>query len=162
MSKIVSDARFLTPERLMELQEHADVQVSITSLLEGLELDDPETSEQIVGTLTAGEARLFRSLYECSEEAEAIARAAVGRHFSALGNSLQTSDVNKSLSDILTSVGDSLPRLLDGESAKFHRSERRAAMLHACLWWHVGERLGLHEWRLGVRTRGRIVKVEAR
>lgn len=159
MSNVVSDARFLTPERLLELQETADVQVSLKSLLDGMDLDDPEADEAIVGTLTPAEATLFRKLYHATEKAEAIARSAVGRQLSAIGNSLQAADPGRPIAEILSS---STPSLNQEESKSFHSIERYASMLHSCLWWHVGERLGLHEWRLGVRTRGRIVKIAER
>lgn len=160
-AQVVADARFLTPERLMELREHAEVQVSLQSLLDDLDLADPRPGETVVGTLLLEEARLYRNLYEANLTIENIARDVIGRQLSQLGDTLRQSDRNKPLSEIFS---DRIELRTEGEdeSKSVAKAQQYLAMLHACFYYHVGERLDSHEWRLGVRSKGRVVRIELR
>lgn len=158
--KVIADGRFLTPERLLELQEQGDVEVSLQSVLDGLELGDPKPGEKVVGTLTTAEARLYRQLYESNLLGEDFMRDAVGRQLTKVGETLRTSDRSRPVADLFANGGLQLED--EEDTRKFHRLKQHTSMLHACFYYHVGERLDLHEWRLGVRSNGRIVRIELR
>lgn len=161
MAEIFTDPRFLTPDRILELREHNDVQVSLASALEGLDLQEPRPGEKVVGSLTPEEATLYRDLYEANAHIEGIAREAMGRKLSQLGETLRQSDRHKPLSEILKDPA-ALDLASDGEMKSFYRAQQRVNMLHACFYYHLGERLDMHEWRMGVRSRGRVVRIELR
>lgn len=162
MSNVLTDVRFLTPERLTELQGHGDVQVSILSILQDVNVRDPEQGEQVIGTLTQPEAELFRELYLANLAVEEQAREAVGRHLSRLGETIQHSDRRKPMSEVLQDMGSVVPGAEEGDAKRFHAAQQRANMFHACFYYHVGERLDAHDWRLAVRSKGRIVRKEMR
>lgn len=160
-AQVLADARFLTPERLMELREHGDVQVSLQSVLEDLDLPEPRPGESVVGVLELAEARLYRQLYDANLTIENIARDAMGRQLSMLGETLRQSDRNKPLSEVLSDRIEIRAENSD-EAREFARAQQHLNMLHACFYYHVGERLDSHEWRLGVRSKGRVVRIEMR
>lgn len=151
----------LSGDRLRELRD-AGLSVETTDTLDDLSLSEPAYGETIVGKLTPEETVLFRDLYAANAELEDLARNMVGNRLSAAGLAIQHSDRGKALHDVLSS-----PQLMsqfdnDAEACRFFRTQQRQTALHATFYWHLGERLGAHEWRMGVRSAGRVVKVERR
>lgn len=150
----------LTDERLAELrasglnvEEHVD--------LTDLPLQEPQRGEEVVGTLTETEAALFKILYDTSQEVEDMMREGVGAAMARLGEAIRTSDRNKSMHEVLSN-GEMAPEFTDEQEQKFFRLQQLSGYCHAMFHYTLGERLGLHSWRLGVRSKNRIVKIAKR
>lgn len=155
---VIADARFLSPDRILEL-EAAGATANVDTTLSSLDIPEPEYGEEIIGTLTAPEAALFIDLYKANAEVEERTKEMVGRKLEKLGSAVRSLG-SKSLSALadapeLTSVDDE-------EQNGYHRLSQRAAMLHTAFYYHVGERLNAHGWRLGIRSKGRIVRIARR
>ena len=160
-SNVVTIPSWVKTEDIPRLRE-AGVSVEGTPDLDDLDLPGPKYGEEIVGSVTAEEAVVLRDLSTASEVAEDLERSAAGKAVEQLGRQIATSDRKKTLQEVLGSDGET-PLALDAESAEVMFSAmQRKNHLHAMLHYMMGERLKLHSWRLGVRSKGRIVKIGRR
>lgn len=157
---VVTHARFVTPERLIELSEQG-AEVSVETLLADIDLPEPNYGELIIGTLTAQEAAFYRDLYRANVALEEEGRNMVGQGLAQIGNTIRQSDRNKPLAEVLRNT-DLMGLASDEEAKHYFCLQQRASMLHAVFYFNLGERLDAHEWRLGIRSRGRVVKIERR
>jgi hypothetical protein len=151
----------LSVERLRELRE-AGIAVETNADLSELGLREPAYGEEVVGRLTPEEIMLFRDLFRANEQLEDMSRTALGRSLAVMGQAIQNSDRGKTLHDALSTNKDLMVFDNATEEKSFFRTQQRQTALHATFYWHLGERLDAHEWRLGVRAGGRVVKVERR
>jgi hypothetical protein len=91
-----------------------------------------------------------------------MGREIAGSKMQALGKALQAGNEQ----DFIKALAGAHKLGQDGQDSEFARSYartmQRCNVLHATLHWHLGERLDLHEWKLGIRAGGRIVKLERR
>lgn len=158
-NNVIADARFLTPDRILEL-EAAGATVHIDTALEALDLPEPEYGEVIVGTLTPAEAALFADLYAANLAGEERTKQLLGAKLEKLGSSIRSLGGGKGLASLMDDAN--LTDVDDEELNEYHRLTQRAAMLHTAFYYHVGERLSSHGWRLGIRSKGRIVRIERR
>lgn len=163
-----SNATILTSTRWAGAREHmeklrasgdiADLQVDYADF--DKTLPEPQRGEEVVSKLTDEEMALFYEMYRLSTRMEDFQRAKLGDALSRAGDAIRSSDRNKSL---MESLEQARPILEIEDEAKAHFSDSQAhAMLHATFYHGLGERLNLHDWRLGVRKGMRVVKVERR
>jgi hypothetical protein len=156
---VIADARFLTPDRILEL-EAAGATAKIDTTLTSLDMPEPAYGEEVIGTLTAAEAALFHDLYKANLDAEGRTKDIVGRKLEKLGSAVRSLGGGKGIIDLVND--EELANVDDDEQNSYHRLTQRAAMLHTALYFHVGERLNAHGWRLGIRSKGRVVRIERR
>jgi hypothetical protein len=157
---VVTHTRFVTPERLVELSEQG-AEVNVDTILVDIDLPEPNYGEVILGTLSAPEAAFYIDLYKANVALEEEGRNMVGMGLAQIGNSIRQSDRNKPLSEVLRNT-DLMGLASDDEAKHYFKLQQRAAMLHSVFYYNLGERFDAHEWRLGIRSRGRIVKIERR
>lgn len=151
----------LSSDRLAELKA-AGISVEASADLTDLSIREPAYGEEVIGKLTPEEAILFRDLYKVNAELEDLGRTVLGKGLSKVGQAIQSSDRGKNLHDALRDNKEVMAFDDEPEAKVFFRAQQRQAALHSTFYWHLGERLNAHEWRLGVRSGGRVVKVERR
>lgn len=150
MSEVLTSSRFLSGEQVAALRERGVV-VTEKADASKLDLPEPKYGETVLGTLTEDEACLFQDLYNVKEELEGYGRELSASAFTALGQAIRQ---NKT---------DDLESTISEEQAKHYFAlQQKAEMLHAVLYWGLGERLDAHEYRLGVRSRFRVVRLQRR
>lgn len=161
-SNVITSAAFaMTPEHIARLRA-AGVDVQGSPDLGDLEIPDPKYGEDIIGTLTVEEALIYRDLRRAMEVADDLERNAAGKAIEELGRQIASSDRRKSMQEVLARDGET-PLALEPETAEtMFAAIQRQQHLHAMLYFLVGERLKAHSWRLGVRSKGRVVKIERR
>ena len=161
-SAVITSAAFaMTPEHIARLRA-AGVDVQGSPDLGDLDIPDPKYGEEIVGTLTVEEALIYRDLRRAMEVADDLERNAAGKAIQELGRQIAASDRKKSMREVLARDGET-PLALDPETAEtMFAAMQRQQHLHAMLHFLMGERLAAHSWRLGVRSKGRVVKIERR
>lgn len=161
-SNVVTHARFGSVDRLKELQEQGVVVVEETRSYSDIDLPDPEYGETIVGELEEAEKALFFALYDTTNALEDMTRTFMGRQITRVGQRITDSDRSKSLSEAMKDEENELVFDSDDEAKEFFRLEKKAAMLHSTFHWNLAERFNSHEYKLGVRSRGRVVTAERR
>ena len=144
----------LMPEKAIEQLKALGIEISTRTQLEALDLPEPAYGEQILGELNDDEAAVFQELFHLNMLIETRRREYVADSLGKLGQSLREG-TERDLSADQFKIPEAVER-------EVHRMMQQAAMLHAMLYWRIGERFDCHEWRLGVRSRGRIVKIERR
>lgn len=160
-AEIVTAAKWqLTPERLQELQSQgAIVKADDTERQDGMELPPVSYGETVVGELTDQERDLFLELSDVHDTVEQRARECVAAHLRKASEELLDGSVQPP-----AMVGQQSPMVFqdDDEAKYFFKEQKRLAYLHSCFHFVLGERLGLHEFVLGVRAGWRVVKVKRR
>lgn len=151
----------LSGDRIRELRD-AGISVEASADLSDLPIREPAYGEEVIGKLTEEEAILFRDLFRVNGELEDLTRTVLGKSLATMGQAIQQSDRNRNLHDALKDNKALMSFEDSAEATAFFRAQQRQAALHATFYWYLGERLNAHEWRLGVRSQGRVVKVERR
>ena len=151
----------LSTDRLAELKA-AGISVETSADLSDLDSREPAYGEEVLGKLPPEECLLFRDLFKVNAELEDLSRTVLGKGLSKVGAAIQNSDRGKNLHEALRDHREVMNFEDEPEAKVFFRAQQRQAALHATFYWHLGERLNVHEWRLGVRSQGRVVKVERR
>ena len=161
MSATVHAIGAVTPERLAELQRQGiDVKTGVPIDWEAMELPEPQYGEVIVGPLTEEEGALFKAYYEASQQCEDMARTAMGEMLARVGQQIKSSDRRK---DLREAIQEGDLQFGDEEQEKAYcRIQQMVAYLHAMLFFAIGERCNCHDWRVGIRSKGRIVKTKKR
>ena len=159
---VVTSAAFaLKPEDIARLRA-AGVDVQGNPDLGDLDIPDPRYGEDIIGVLTVEEALIYRDLRRAMDVADDLERTAAGKALEEMGRVIATSDRSKSMRDVLARDGETQLSLDPDTAERMFQAIQRQAHLHAMLHFLLGERLGVHAWRLGVRSKGRVVKIERR
>ena len=115
-------------------------------------LHEPEYGEDFVDNATAEEASIYYEMWKTFEVAERAFRKAVGDALVRGGEALRESDLKKNIVDALRGDDESHVYFKTEEEAEeFSKVAQRHVFLKALLYYKVGERLGLHSWRLGFR-----------
>lgn len=159
MSNVVTHTRF--GASVSDLREQG-IRVELADSYDDIALNEPQYGETIMGELTPDERAMFAELYRTQAQLEALTREYVGAAIERFGSRIRHSDLNKPLHQ---SVQDGEVQMEFGTDANrlgFFRLQQQAAVLHANLYWSIGERFGCHDWRVGVRSRFRAVKVAPR
>lgn len=159
-TNVVAMPNVLSPERLAELRG-TGVTVDRARILQDLALPEPSYGEQTIGELTDDELFVVADLTKLKSDLETAGRELVGKNMSKVGDLIRTSDHNKPLMEVLQ--GSNIMENVSEEEAKlFFTLQQRVNMVHSTLHYHLGERFDAHDWRLGIRSRGRVVKIEHR
>lgn len=153
MTNVVSPFK-LNPERIKELR---DAGVEIEANLEEANLPEPQYGETVVGTLTAEEAQLFMAYYDAKNKFDDLQRNLTAEIFLRAGNQIKTSDRSKTLAQQF-SAEDFKNFASDEEEREFCRMDMLVAALKTNFFFTIAERLGKHEFVLGVRSKSRIVQ----
>ncbi len=164
MSKIVTHEKFGGEEVINKLRD-AGVEVDAvvdSEAVEEMGLKEPVYGEATVGECTVEETAVFHELWQVNRDLEDRSRTLVGESLASVGKSIRDSDRNKPMSEVVQSGELDLAFGDDDTEEAYFRLQQRAAMLHAMFWWLLGERLSLHRYRLGVRSKLRIVRMENR
>jgi hypothetical protein len=159
-TNVLTHARFATPERLKELEASGVVVIDQSRNLADLSLQEPQYGEEIIGTLEDDERALFFSLYDANLEVEDLTRTHMGNQIARVGKQIKESDRSKDLREALQEGEITFED--DDEAKAFFRLSKLRDMIHATFHFNIGERLSAHDYVLGVRTQGRIVKVSRR
>jgi hypothetical protein len=157
---VITHAKFATAERLKELQEQGVVIVEETRDYTDLTLPEPQYGEEIVGSLGPDEKALFFALYDAQMEMEDKTRNLMGNQISRVGETVRNSDRSKDITEALRDQEMGFDT--DEEAVQFFRLQKKVSLLHSTFHWNIAERLNAHEYVLGVRSQGRIVKVQRR
>lgn len=160
MAKVVTPFK-LSQDRLAEIQQTgSEVTFSAPAKLDDIKLPEPAFGETTIGTLDAEETELFQLYYQLQVDIEDMHRTALGDLLGRLGSQIKASDRQKALHE---AVNPSSLEFGDEETEKrYCRMQQLSAHTHATLFFQIGERLNCHEWKLGIRSKGRIVKTERR
>lgn len=156
LAKVIADPRFLSRDRIKELHEEG-ASVSVEALLANVKLSEPAYGEETVGTLEPEEASIFAELFGLTEQMAVAKRRLFAAGFKQVGEVLTSEDTT----DMAGAFEQANP--FRGDAAKdFFRLQQKVGMLHATLHFYLGERFDSHDWRLGVRSRGRVVRIAQR
>lgn len=159
MSTIATHSRFGV--NIQDLRERG-IEVEVKDDYSDIELPEPQYGETTIGELTDDERALFAELYRTNLEIEGLAREYIGAAVTRLGVSIRQSDRNKPLHEAIKEGNVEMDFGSDENRLAFFRLQQKAAALHATLYWTVGERFRCHDWKVGVRSRFRLVKIAPR
>lgn len=137
-------------EQLARMGIHIDPRAAFSAL----ELPEPQYGEDVVGELTDDEVAVFVELYEANREQDTRGRDATGAQFMKLGEAIRSGATPEALMSGANEFFAS-----EADAHDFFAIGQKVAMLHSKLHWMLGERFGLHHWRLGVRQGARVVKL---
>lgn len=157
MGDLVTSDRFLRSmgEEVFRLLYEAGGHLPDRADLSDLELPARAPEEAVVGRITDEEAVIFRALVEGNKAHDAASRAKIASALAAASEAARDPSA-----DLAALQAQAEPT--EEEAAAQYRLSQGNHLLHALLHWKLGERLGLHDWRLGVRRGGVIVTVERR
>jgi hypothetical protein len=151
----------LAESRLAEIREAgASIHLTLPTGIDEIKLPEPEYGETVIGTMTPEEAELFLTSYQLQLDIEDMSRNAVADLMSRVGQQIRSSDRQRSLVDSLSPA--SIEFEDEATEKKFTRMQQLQIHVHAMLFFQIGERLDVHHYRLGVRSKGRIVKTTKR
>jgi hypothetical protein len=159
-AQVIALGKLVSPERLSELRGEGVV-VQRDSILADLSLPDPRYGEEVVGELSDDELFLFAELAKLNLDLEAKGREIVGKSLSMAGEAIRNSDHTKPLMEALQN-SNIMESASEDDARQIFTLQQRVNMLHSTLHYHLGERFDAHHWRLGVRSRGRVVKIARR
>jgi len=147
------------PKSVGEQLGKLGINISSLAALDALELPEPQYGEEVVGKLEEDEAALVVDLSDTNREADALGRQTFGDGLARLGDAIKENREQE-----LAAQGKTPGELMlsETQAQELYRLQQRVSMLHAKVHWMVGERLNMHHWRLGFRSKGRIVKVARR
>jgi hypothetical protein len=157
---VITHTRFVSADRLKELADQGVIVVDETREYTDIALQEPQYGEEIVGSLESDEKALFFALYDAQMEMEDMARNLMGNHVTKLGTQIRESDRAKDITEALQDQQMGFDS--DEEAVHLFRLQKKVSLLHATFHWNIAERVKAHEYILGVRTQGRIVKVQRR
>lgn len=161
MAEIVTHAKFASPERIKALADQGLIVVDNSRNWEDLDLREPQYGEEYLGDLNDEEKALFMALYDAKQEIEDRTRTLMGNKIARVGTTIRDSDRSKPIQEAISEEAE-LTFDNDQEAIAFFRHEKLTDMLHATFHWNIAERLGAHNYVLGVRTKGRVYKVQRR
>ena len=105
---------------------------------------------------------MFHALWREQAVLEDSSRTLMGNILAKLGTNIRDSDRDRPMSELLGEGKIEMDFDTEEEGEEYFRVQQRVALLHATFYWTVGERLGRHRDRLGVRSRMRLVTVSRR
>lgn len=150
----------LSPERLAQLRGEGEAPVKINWA--NYDLPEPSHKETVLGKLTDEEGEVFAMFYRSREDLETLQRNAIGDCLTRLGQTFKASDVREqNLGEKLIEQGQ-LQFADEAAERSYYRTKMLAEHLKAMLYYSLSERFDAHEWVLGVRSNGRVVKIEKR
>lgn len=138
------------------------VDIEVKDEYADIALSEPAHGEKLIGELTPDERALYAALVRTHQTLEGLGRDYVGAAIERMGSKIRSSDPTKPLHQQMKDGDIEMDFGSDENRLEFFRLQQQAALLHANLYWSVGERLGVHDWSVGVRTRFRVVKVAQR
>lgn len=165
MADIISIAK-LSDERATALKE-AGVEVKERVDTSGLSLTEPQYGEVFAIHAEPDEAAIFLELHGLTEKCNLQEREVFAKIMMKGGEAVRSGDAGMAILEILQNTEHN-PFDTDEEGEEFFRNRQRRQFLYDLLHWKIGERTGLHGWRLGIRKqikgedKLRIVKVERR
>jgi len=120
-----------------------------TADFEALTLPEPGPGETVIDELSPQEKAVYVALSQCSEKLEDITRAVGGDAVTRVGQAIKNAEEKE-----FDPAKDADPEQL----YELFRLERQKTYLHSLFWWDICERNTCHDYAVGVRSRGRIVK----
>ncbi len=164
MGDLITHERFggaKVMEQLRDLGVEVSEKVSQEEL-DALGLREPGYGEQLMGTCTDDEAALFYALCVARKWLEDRSRTLMGEAIASVGVKIRDSDRDKSMSELMQGDDVQMQFGSDESAEEYFKFQQKSAMLHGLFYWTVGERIGYHHHRLGIRSKMRIVTVERR
>lgn len=156
MSNILSSSRFLTEERQAELRAMG-VDLDTRHDTTAMDLPEPEPGCPVVGELTSEEAALFTATSKVYDEMNELQRLGVANLLTVVAGLYRENKVKDGL-EPGKPVNDEDAVMRGQYFAKLQQWK----YLHAMLYWSLGERLKMHDRRLGVRAGLKIVDLGLR
>jgi hypothetical protein len=147
---VVTHARFMantTADRVAELKA-AGVIPDTQRTLADIPLSELQMGEAVIGELTPEEAILYIAFFDARAEEKRLGQEVTGDMLHKAGDAVKRGDEQFAFGS-----GADEEAMRD-----YFRLNRRAELLGASFFWTIGERMKVHDHRLGVRTKGRIVK----
>ncbi len=124
--------------------------------LSDLELEEPAYGEKIIGTLTPDEIWLFRVFYVLTDRLEELNCAIGGEALTQLGAAIKDRKNIKEAHSVLEShMEESSAPVIE-----MFTIERQLDTFKSQLYLSICERLGHWDYKLGIRSKGRIVSLE--
>lgn len=166
MAEIVAIGK-LSAEKKKELAE-AGVEVREHIDIDRLKLPEPQHGETFCVYAEPDEVNIYVEMHEIANKVDRWMRQIMGEAMRAAGKSIEDSDLNRPWHEALTQ--DGLKPIFGGveKEEEFFRLFQRKQYLHTLLYWKMGERTGLHSYRLGLRKpapgedRLRVVRIQKR
>lgn len=135
-------------DKINELREQGLVLDSSEHKFEDLKLPSVSGTEQTLGELTDYEKELFVSFYHAQAELEDLSR-----EFGA---------------DFLTKMSDAIRNRTEDQLANeeidedvaydIFRLSRKVDYLKGLFYWYIGERFQAHDFTLGIRDKGKVIR----
>lgn len=166
MAEVLTHERFTSPDRAKELEEAGIIVLSdVDKRFEELDaIGEPEYGETIIdGALATKEEKAYLiALAEIETEMAEAERRIQADLLRLVADRFDAADVSeRNWREMVADMGDDeLPDNIGENITKLLRATRIAGMLHNTLYFGIAERLDLHAYGIGIRTKGRIVKME--
>ena len=142
--KLTAEQEAALAEAGVELKEKVD--------LRELDLNPPSHGETFLAEMEPDEAVIFVEMVRLTQELEGLQRGMLGDAFVALGSGIKGSNPRKALEEAINRDEFKMKFGGDEEEEAFFRKAQRRSFLHGLLHWRLGERLGMHAFRLGIRS----------
>lgn len=164
MSNVVTHSRFQLDKIDADTLKGMGVEV-LTDFPSDAELGIPgiKAGEIVLGTLTEEEFSIFVEMVELTSEIEGIQKAITARklHEAAEKLVMQEGNLFEAASE---TVGDALGNLFqdEDEEMQFFTATAKLNLLRSTFYWVMGEKHNCHNYRTGVRTNRRFVRLAKR
>lgn len=147
----------VTPERLKEIREAGAEPITPVDF-DSLNLQAPGAGDKVVGELTDAEAEIFYYFVKVSEELELMSRVAMGEALKRVGESIKHTSLKNDHNMEMAGMAFESPE----DEYKYCRLAQLLPHLKAMIYYTIGERLGIHDYVIGVRSKRRVVTREHR
>lgn len=143
---VITSTRFgMSPERMQELHEQG---VLVHIDLEPGDMPEPKAGELYVGELLPEELSIYTAMVAAKRSMDDAGRGLSGDLLIKIGKKIQSGEEPDP---------KALAREAEEELVKaYFRQSRLLDYLKAMLHFQLGERFGMHDHSLGVRSKGRV------
>lgn len=163
MADVVTHSRFRLNEIDTETLKGMGVEVLTDFPSDAdLGLADPKYGEEVLGTLTSEEFSIFVEFIEVSREIETMQKGITSRKLREVADRIQedgdlTAAAFSAVSEVTKNLFDK-----DEDEQHYFWLSAKAALLKSTFYWVLGEKFECHQWRCGVRSKRRFVRIERR
>lgn len=159
-AQVLTHHRFRTvpaPEQEAVTNEFAKIAVSTG--MDEIVILDPQPGEQVIGEFTSEEADLYVRLHQTVVACDKAYKELAALGHDKIAGALRKAETVRDLpDDLLTDYTEAEKPAVES----YYQLKHKVDFLKAALWFMVAERLGVHEFILGCRSKRRIVKLPVR
>lgn len=113
-------------------------------------LAEPQRGEEVVGELIHEEACIYAQCLSLKEELQRLTRDINADGLVGIAEKIRAG------SDVVE-VSTSNLNINNSKLNQYFRLTRQYGHYYEMLWWKVGERLDMHQYSLGIRSRNRVI-----